>query len=393
MKRMKTILGCWMASSVLAASLATGGCGGGGTVASSAEGTGGTSSSSTNATTGPGSTTGSTTGSTGSTGGTGATTGTGGTGATTGTGGSTAAAPVALASNVAGPVDLFVDATTVYWSETGAGAGQGAIKSVPKGSTGSASPTVLASGIDGPAGIWVDSGYVYWADHAGQYGSINRVPVAGGATELISTSADNATEVVVADGALYSNWMAEGVIARLETSAITGSAIVPPVFAAMASATHLATDGANLIWVQERMTGSQPYNSIVFAPLGTTATPSNLYNTVFNHTIDAISGDGTSVYFTESDGTNVTVRSIALTSGNGANTTIATLSGTDSQGIGSDGMNVFYTELGAGKVVSSENTPFTVTGQQSPSRIVVEADALYWVDAATSGGSVMRLAR
>jgi hypothetical protein len=319
--------------------------------------------------------------------------GTGGTGGTGGAGGAAAAKPVVLASTLPGPVDLFVDDTTVYWSETGAGPGQGFILSVPKDSNGIVPPTVIASGIDGPQGIWVDGGYVYWADRSGQYGSINRAPATGGAVELISLSADNATEVVVADGALYSNWIAEGVIARLETSAITGSDIVPPVFAATSPATHLATDGANLIWVQQGINSltHAPTNSIVFSPLGTTAIRNFLFNTEDNHTIDAIAGDGINVYFTDSDGTNVSVHSIALTSGDGSNTTIATLSGTDSQGVGPDGANVFYTELDTGEVASSANHPGTVTGQKRPSRIVVEPTALYWIDAAASGGSVMKL--
>ncbi len=389
-----------MASTVLAAGLATGGCGGGaspattaattGSGASTATGSGGKTSSSASATSKT-----STTGAGGS-GGMDGSGGAEGSGSTSGAGGAvTAAKPVALASNVAGAVGLFVDGTTVYWSETGAGTGQGAIKSVPKGSAGSASPTTIASGLTGPQGIWVDGGYVYWADQDGQYGSIDRAPTGGGAVELISSSSDNATEVVVADGALYSNWIAEGVIARLATSAITGASIVPPVFAATAPATHLTTDGANLIWVEQGMNSqsNQPTNSIVFAPLGTTATRSFLYNTVDNHTIDAISCDATTVYFTEFDGANVTVSSIALTVGNGSTTTIATLSGTDSQGIGSDGANVFYTELAGGKVVSSANEPTAVTGQSKPSRIVVEAHAIYWIDSATSGGSVMKLAR
>ena len=66
------------------------------------------------------------------------------------------------------PVSLVLDATSVYWAESGGGR----VMSCPRSGCG-AGPTVLASGQDEPYGLAVDDRSVYWTTRSG--GEIKRV--------------------------------------------------------------------------------------------------------------------------------------------------------------------------------------------------------------------------
>jgi hypothetical protein len=96
-----------------------------------------------------------------------------------------------IASGLEGVNDLYLDATTIYWTEFSmANSLAGSIKSAPK--SGGAAPTVLATGtptpgfdVFFPGGLAVDSTYVYWTEGVGG-GAIRRVPKAGGAVTDIN---------------------------------------------------------------------------------------------------------------------------------------------------------------------------------------------------------------
>jgi hypothetical protein len=205
--------------------------------------------------------------------------------------------------------------------------------------------------------------------------------------EVVSHHADNATEVLVAGGDLYYNATAEALIDRVATSTISTSPQVS-LFATGQTANHLVTDGLHLIWVQ-----SVEPASIAFALLGAKAEVRYAYEAAAAHTIDALATDGTNVYFCESDGSGVAIRSVALASPPSGAHTLATISATDSRGIAVDGNNVIYTEYDADRIVSTLGTPSPITGQSKPTRIVVQPDAVYWIDSSNPSGTVMKLIR
>ncbi len=73
--------------------------------------------------------------------------------------------PITLASGQSGPWSIAVDATSVYWTNSGgAGNGPGTVMKVPLGG---GTPITLASGQGAPAGIAVDTTSVYWTDFTG----------------------------------------------------------------------------------------------------------------------------------------------------------------------------------------------------------------------------------
>jgi hypothetical protein len=102
---------------------------------------------------------------------------------------------VPLASQLEGPGELAIDDVNVYWVDS-----LGAIKVVPLAG---GSVTTLVANAQGINGIAVSSGYVYWTNFAGAVGScglcpappapmvgdgtLNRMPVSGGATTVLAS--------------------------------------------------------------------------------------------------------------------------------------------------------------------------------------------------------------
>jgi hypothetical protein len=109
-----------------------------------------------------------------------------------------AAQPVQVAS-ADDPVDIAVDGSSVYWTDTrnndGPGA-HGAIMKCPITGCG-AIPTVLASGQRNPHGITVDKSAVYWTNSV-EPGAVLKVPISGGSGSPSIIASDQVVPTAIA---------------------------------------------------------------------------------------------------------------------------------------------------------------------------------------------------
>ena len=90
---------------------------------------------------------------------------------------------VTIASGQLTPTTLAVDATSVYWTNTGTvHKGEASVMKAP---IGGGAPVTLASGQNFPLGIAIDSANVYWTDNYGS--TVSQMPLAGGAPVTIAS--------------------------------------------------------------------------------------------------------------------------------------------------------------------------------------------------------------
>lgn len=81
------------------------------------------------------------------------------------------------------PWDVAIDDTNIYWSERGIASAEGKVIRANKAD--GAGLVELATGLARPEGIAVDATHLYWASSGD--GTINKVPIAGGAPVIIAT--------------------------------------------------------------------------------------------------------------------------------------------------------------------------------------------------------------
>jgi hypothetical protein len=94
------------------------------------------------------------------------------------------------------PEGVAVDATSVYWADTFS------IKKAPKtGLTGGATPTVVVAGQTSVSLITLDGPNLYWSDEGA--GTVNMIPIAGGAPRVLATGQILPGKIVVGPTAIY----------------------------------------------------------------------------------------------------------------------------------------------------------------------------------------------
>lgn len=111
-----------------------------------------------------------------------------------------------LATSQDKPVALALDASNVYWVNSGSTYGTG---SVMKTGLSGGTPVALATDEPAPWDVQVDSTHVYWSNYPPNPGILKRVPISGGAkVELASGTAVGTTTDFSIDGShlYWANW-------------------------------------------------------------------------------------------------------------------------------------------------------------------------------------------
>jgi hypothetical protein len=283
--------------------------------------------------------------------------------------------PVALASAQNDPFGLAIDSTYVYWTNQ---AGAAALR-VPI--TGGAAE-VLNANLPSAAGIAVDSTNAYVALGASN-GSIVAIPLSGGSTTTLASSQSSPLYVVVAGGQVYwTNAVSGGSVMSV---AVTGGS--PSAIATGQSVPWgIAASATSIVWTNYDSGGG-----VFSAPLGggsmTTVASNQDYAC-------AVATDGTTDFFA-TDAIAMMKGAIAkVAAGGGAISTIA-MRQAHPAAIAFDASWVYWTDNGTDAVMRAPVGGGTATvlaaAQHAPRQIAVDASAVYWI--ASGDGTVMKLAK
>lgn len=274
---------------------------------------------------------------------------------------------VVLASHQAQPSSVVLDATRVYWTNSGVDASGGSIASVSKygGAT-----TTLATGQSVPFGIAVDDTQVYWVnyDAGGSNGAVMAVAKTGGTPVVLAKSTDGPRTIVVDATRAY--FLTSSAVQSVGKHGGVVSTVAPTQCAG-----GIAEDDASLYWI---------VNCVMFPPQGifkvakTGGTPVKLTDEAPGRIV--VDTDG--VYWMSSDGA---VRKVAKTGG--IPVTVATFASPSSDAFALDFSGFYGTSKGSlVKLSRFGGFPSTlatnVTGVQS---IATDATYTYWSSLSTDG--------
>ncbi len=251
------------------------------------------------------------------------------------------------------------------------------------------SPSTLASG-QHPVNIAVDATSVYWTDNSdtAQLGSVMKVALAGGTPVVLATST-NPTAIAVDATSVYWTDPWDGTIMKV---ALAGGTPV-----ALATSTYpngIAVDATSVYWTTDLTVMKVALSG------GTAVTLTNKSGSVAGEP-QSIAVDATGVYYPASDSSSLSpsgvgsIAKVALSGGTPA--TLAT--GYYLQGIAVDTAAVYYSvgsfvsypEGGVETVGLSGGTPAVLAISHAVGNIVIEAGDVYWSDPYT--GTVKKVPR
>jgi hypothetical protein len=319
--------------------------------------------------------------------GVGGTTATGGVGVG-GAGGAPAAGPIKLSYGEPWPLNLAVDDKTVFWTDHDTAS----VTSMRIGGSTTLSPTVLASdGIGSQAwGIAVDATNLYWTAYfaAGQNGTINAIPKAGGTRTRLVSDMSNPSGLAADATSLY--WVNQG----------PGRTMLMKMPKAGGTPTMLAlTDGSptgELILDE---------NSVYFTTTGlglstaagilkvakTGGDPVGLFPGPAAH-VAGLATDGVDVYWADNDESNYKGSIMKVPAAGGTPTVLVTDQDRPVS-IAVDAANVYWTNYATlpssgtvMKMPKAGGPPVMIAGGlTAPRSVTVDATNVYWVSAWTSG--------
>jgi cysteine-rich repeat protein len=272
--------------------------------------------------------------------------------------------PVVLASGLTQPLRIAVAANVVYWTSSTA------VMRINTDGTGLAT---LTSGLSAPYGIAVDSDSVYFSSDGGppDYGTVRKVPLAGGAPTILATQVYIPREVALDGGKVYFAGYEMGV------AAVPINGGPKTSFASGYGPWAVTVTNSTVFWANFDA-GSLYKVSTSGGTPATFAAASGTKN---------IAASGTTMYFTDSN----SVKSVSIFGG-----TITTLAPTQSTpwGIAVDGSGVYWTnKTSSGTIMrsSAAGIETLATGQGNPTAIALDATAIYWTNA--TSGEIMKLAK
>jgi len=298
----------------------------------------------------------------------------------------TAAGPFTFGVGLASGTSYSVNVTASPTTPTGQTC------TVTAGTTGTASPTSSTSITvtctpsplfpivpnDEAFVVAVANGVVYWGDST--LGTINSVPVAGGASTLVCTGAGSPHGIAVDGSNVY--WTDFTGSRVMKVNAGTSTVSVVAALAAGSMPWGIAVDAGYVYWTE-----SAAGNVRRASASATNQTPQPI--AMAQGTPMGIATDGTYAYWTNNTGNSVMKAPV----GGGAIPTPLGV-GVGPVGIAVNATSVYWTNSTGGTVKSTPITgagPAVVlaSGENTPYFLAIDANAVYWTDH-VAGGSVVK---
>lgn len=297
--------------------------------------------------------------------------------------------PVTLASGQESPLDLAIDTSSVYWTNTNGGT----VMSCSVGGCGNHAATLSPIQGNNPTALAIDSTSFYWLDFAD--GKLQQCPLKGcpgNPTVLASQQQTGKAIAVNATTAYWSEGAGPVTLFTCTLSDCSNTVTSLVAIGAFTAITSIALDSANLFWTDS--------DSVLVCSLSNCSTPQKLATAQGAPTTVVV--DSTNAYWTNFfDGT---VMECAKTGCGGQPTTLAAAQD-HPYGIAVDASNVYWTNQ-ATKAMSGTVQKCAVAGcngmpeqlaaaQDWPEAIVVDSTAVYWGNSGHTGqdGTVMKVAK
>ena len=262
---------------------------------------------------------------------------------------------------------------------TGAGKGLGAApgdiywaSQVPSGTISAApltggTPTTLVTGQIFPAGVAVDASHIYWADtgKTGFPGTIWEAPLTGSPATIVATGQDNPAGVAVDASHIY--WADQGDGTLWEAPVAGGPATFLNSVSKFAEPAGVAVDGSHIYWA------NFGGDSIDEAPL----TPGGAVTTLVGGQFQpwGVAVDGSHIYWADQGGGGITSGTIMEANLNGTGVTTLVRGQNRPAGVAVDSSHIYWANNGG---ITIDEAPLTggaattlVTGQPAPAGVAV----------------------
>jgi hypothetical protein len=153
--------------------------------------------------------------------------------------------PTTLVTGQIFPAGVAVDASHIYWADTGKTGFPGTIWEAPL--TGSPA-AIVATGQDNPAGVAVDSSHIYWADQGN--GTLWEAPLAGGPPTFLNSVSKFAEPAGVAVDSSHVYWANFGGDS-IDEAPLTPGGPVTTLVGGQNQPWGVAVDGSHIYWADQ----------------------------------------------------------------------------------------------------------------------------------------------
>jgi hypothetical protein len=302
---------------------------------------------------------------------------------------------VTLATGLSLPAYLAVDAQFIYWLDQGTyGGTDGAVKKVPL--CGGAVVT-LASTLPWPDALALDATDVYWANGTGRDGAILKVAKSGGA---VTTLATQVYASGLAVGGSYAYWGTIPTMAIFRVPVAGGATEVVVPGNDSEPGGELFLDGASVYFT----TGAYTIGAVIAAPAEPTSGGAVVTLASARNTPQSVVVQGPLVYWTEAaDDTGYLGNVMAVPVAGGAPITIAAGEEINLEGLAVDASYVYWTNVSDVSVGNVMKAPLgggaevvvAAEPQGYPGWVAVDDTYVYWTTQEATGsiGSIVRMSK